>query len=244
MFIHHQKLATDAVKIGLLGGSFNPAHAGHLHISRAALQLLNLDEVWWLVSPQNPLKPVQGMAPLAERVAGAQKVVRDQGLGVRGKKISIQNVDRLSFTDYSLHALTTAPWPLIPGNRIRVTDIEWHIGTRYTVDTIHALQKKFPRVQFVWLMGADNLAGFHRWRRWQEILAHVPICVFDRAPFAHHALRGVMATRGRERRIPFKNIRNLADSPPPAWGYVFLRRHSASSTAVRKMLGKEGAGGL
>ena len=65
-------------RVGLLGGSFNPAHAGHLHISREALALLGLDEVWWLVSPQNPLKPESDMAPLAERLAEARDVARDQ----------------------------------------------------------------------------------------------------------------------------------------------------------------------
>ena len=63
-------------RIGLLGGSFNPAHAGHLHISLTALKSLVLDQVWWLVSPQNPLKPVRGMAPLAERLAAARKLAR------------------------------------------------------------------------------------------------------------------------------------------------------------------------
>ena len=58
--------------VGLLGGSFNPAHDGHLHISQEALKRLGLDQIWWLVSPQNPLKERAGMAPLAERVAGAR----------------------------------------------------------------------------------------------------------------------------------------------------------------------------
>jgi nicotinate-nucleotide adenylyltransferase len=63
-------------RIGLFGGSFNPAHAGHLHVSLWALKRLRLDEVWWLVSPQNPLKPDAGMAPFAERLAGARALVR------------------------------------------------------------------------------------------------------------------------------------------------------------------------
>jgi len=61
-------------RIGLLGGSFNPAHDGHRHVSLLALRELGLDEVWWLVSPQNPLKPVRGMAPQSERLAHAQAV--------------------------------------------------------------------------------------------------------------------------------------------------------------------------
>src|SRR5688572_22156185 len=61
-------------RIGLLGGSFNPAHDGHRDISLAALAYLGLDEVWWMVSPQNPLKPVKGMASFAERMAAAKAI--------------------------------------------------------------------------------------------------------------------------------------------------------------------------
>ncbi len=60
------------LRIGLLGGSFNPAHEGHLHVSREALKRLRLDQVWWLVSPQNPLKSAGGMASLDKRLAGAR----------------------------------------------------------------------------------------------------------------------------------------------------------------------------
>ena len=69
-------LPPPGAKIGLLGGSFNPAHQGHLQISLEALRRLGLDEVWWLVSPQNPLKPQNGMAPLSERVTKAQELAR------------------------------------------------------------------------------------------------------------------------------------------------------------------------
>src|SRR3954471_15978292 len=107
------------LRIGLLGGSFNPAHEGHVHLSREAIKRLDLDEVWWLVSPQNPLKPARGMAPLEERMAGAVRLAEPP--------------------------------------RLRVTDLEARLGTRYTADTILALKRRFPATRFVWLMGADNL---------------------------------------------------------------------------------------
>ena len=66
--------AGRALRVGLLGGSFNPAHEGHRHVSQEALKRLGLDQIWWLVSPQNPLKTAAGMAPLAERMAAAARV--------------------------------------------------------------------------------------------------------------------------------------------------------------------------
>ncbi|MGE0719643.1 MAG: nicotinate-nucleotide adenylyltransferase [Alphaproteobacteria bacterium] len=69
-------LAPGRRRIGLLGGSFNPAHDGHRHVSLEAMRRLRLDQVWWLVSPQNPLKPVAGMAAAAERLEDAKRVAR------------------------------------------------------------------------------------------------------------------------------------------------------------------------
>ena len=96
------------------------------------MDALGLDEVWWLVSPGNPLKPMKGMAPLTARVASAIRQAR------------------------------RAP--------IRVTAIEQQLGTRYTVDTIAAVQNRFPNDRFVWLMGSDNLVSFHKWRAWRRIV--------------------------------------------------------------------------
>ena len=128
---------------GLLGGSFNPAHRGHRAISLHAIRALNLDEVWWLVSPGNPLKAdAPDMAPLAARLASARARAR------------------------------RAP--------IRATAIERRLGTRYTVDTLRALVRRYPRRRFVWLMGGDNLAQFHRWRDWRGIARTVPIAVIAR----------------------------------------------------------------
>jgi len=131
-----------ARRVGLLGGSFNPAHGGHRRISLFARQALGLDEVWWLVSPGNPLKPKVGMAPLAARLASARKQAR--------------------------------------GVPIRATAIERELGTVYTVDTLRALQRRYPKVHFVWLMGSDNLAQFHRWRDWRAVARTMPIAVIAR----------------------------------------------------------------
>lgn len=76
-------------RIGLLGGSFNPAHEGHLHISRLALERLKLHEVWWLVSPQNPLKDSRGMARLATRLAGARETARNERVWVSAMERSL-----------------------------------------------------------------------------------------------------------------------------------------------------------
>ena len=182
--------------IGLLGGSFNPAHTGHLHISLAALKKLDLHEVWWLVSPQNPLKSSQGMAEYTQRLASAQ--------------------------------LQTAIHP-----HIRISDLEMRLGTRYTVDTLNKLKKRFPKTRFIWLMGADNLANFHRWRRWREITRLVPIMVFDRSPFSHTALRQKAALALARHRIPGDRLRAIGQATLPAWGIMHLPRHPESGTRIR-----------
>ena len=166
------------VRVGLLGGSFNPAHAGHRHISLAALRALGLDEVWWLVAPQNPLKPVVGMAPLSERLALARAVARHP--------------------------------------RIRVTDIERRLGVRYTVDTLAALIRLFPRARFVWLMGADNLRQIPQWARWRQVFRTVPIAVFPRNVYAGKATACKAARRFAQARVGRLRARRLAEAAPPA----------------------------
>ncbi len=182
-------------RIGLLGGSFNPAHAGHRHISLAALTRLRLDRVWWLVSPQNPLKPVAGMAPLAGRLALARRV---------------------------------AAHP-----RIVVTDLEARLGTRYTADTLAALTARFPRVRFVWLMGADNLIQLPDWQHWTQIFHTMPIAVFARPAYCLRASGGKAARRFARHRRAERNAGSLADQRPPAWTLFHIPLHPASATALR-----------
>lgn len=181
---------------GLLGGSFNPAHGGHRRISLVALAALGLDEVWWLVSPGNPLKPVAGMASLPARFAAARRQA------------------------------CRAP--------IRVTAIERDLGTRYTVDTVRALLRRYPKRRFVWLMGADNLAQFHHWRDWRTIARLVPIAVIARPGYDARAMASpAMAWLGRYRRTAASLKRRIEWSAP---ALVILRfdPDSRSATALRR----------
>lgn len=183
------------LKIGLLGGSFNPAHDGHRHISLLALKRLGLDQVWWLVSPQNPLKSAHGMAPLKERLAEAQAVANHP--------------------------------------RVRVTDLEIRLGTRFTADTLTKLRRRFPGHRFVWLMGADNLIQIPAWRRWTDIFATVPVAVFNRPDYGYKALAGCAAARFGPYRVKRQAARDLASLPPPAWTFVWESDHPESATAIR-----------
>ncbi len=182
-------------KIGLLGGSFNPAHEGHREISLAALAYFGLDEVWWLVAPQNPLKPVDGMAPLAARLRAAQAV---------------------------------AAHP-----RIRVTDIEIRLGTRYTADTLAKLVERYRDCRFIWLMGADNLVQIDRWKDWQQIFHLLPIAVFDRPTYTYSALAAKAARRFAGYRVRESASKTLVKRPPPAWMFVHHRLNPISATAIR-----------
>ena len=136
-------------RIGLLGGSFNPAHRGHRRTSLAAIEALGLDELWWLVSPGNPLKPAKGMAPYAARLASARLIARR--------------------------------------SRIRVSDLEARLNTRYTVDTLTHIVRRSPHDRFIWLMGEDTLPRFHEWKSWRQIAKTVPIAVLPRPGYDGHA---------------------------------------------------------
>ena len=180
-----------------MGGSFNPAHRGHLHLSLNALKRLDLDEVWWMVSPQNPLKPEAGMAPFANRLAAARRFARSH-------------------------------------RRIRVSDVENRFpGRHYTADTLESLVRRFPRLRFVWLMGADNLAQIPRWERWAEIFRTVPIAVFDRPSYAQRALAGAAAQRFARCRVPEAKARRLAETEPPAWVFLHTPLDPSSATRIR-----------
>ena len=187
-------LARPGMRIGLLGGSFDPAHEGHAHITREALKRLALDEVWWLVSPGNPLKD-SGPAPLTERMTRARAVMKHP--------------------------------------RVRVTDLEVRLATRRTCDSLSRMTGRFPGVRFVWLMGADNLADLHRWERWEEIMALVPVAVLARPGHRVSPLFAPAARRFRHGRLPARAAPQLALADPPAWTFLSVPMSDLSSTRIR-----------
>jgi nicotinate-nucleotide adenylyltransferase len=181
---------------GLLGGSFNPAHGAHRRISLFAAAALGLDEVWWLVSPGNPLKPAKGMAPLAKRLASARRQAR------------------------------RAP--------IRVTAVERELHTRYTVETLARLRRRWPKRRFVWLMGADNLAQFARWKNWRGIARSMPIAVLARPGYDGAAIASPAMAWLRRYRTSAASIRNRTGWSAPALVYLRFDPDRRSATAIRQ----------
>lgn len=187
------------MKVGIFGGSFNPAHDGHAHVAETALRRLDLDRVVWLVSPQNPLKDARDSAPLAERMASAEKAAR---LAASGPAMI-------------------------------VSDYETRIGTQWTVDTLRALIDRHPGVRFVWVMGSDNLASFHRWRGWTDIMRMMPVAVIARPGSELDSRTAPAAARFSHARLPSSRARLLPHLEAPAWSLLNAPLNHRSSTALR-----------
>ncbi len=189
-------VAFPGERIGLFGGSFNPPHAGHLHVAEQALRRLALDRVWWLVTPGNPLKDARELAPLADRLDACRALTQDR--------------------------------------RMVITALEVSLPTRFTADTLAHIAARNRGVDFVWIMGADNLGQFHRWDRWRAIAATMPIAVVDR-PGSTLRLHHALAARALGQfRIDEDDARRLAGTRPPAWTFLHGPRNAMSSTAIRE----------
>jgi nicotinate-nucleotide adenylyltransferase len=184
------------LRIGLYGGSFNPPHAGHRHVTLLALKRLRLDRVWWIITPGNPLKELSGLAPLPERMAAARALARHP--------------------------------------RIAVTGFEAQIGARYTLDTLEYVAARAPAARFVWIMGADNLAQFSRWRGWRRIAELMPFAVVDRPGWTLRATRSKAALALAPFRIDETDAAVLPSLPPPAWVFLHGPRSPLSSTVLRE----------
>ena len=189
-------------RIGLLGGSFNPPHIAHRQISEVVLKRLGLDQIWWLVTPGNPLKARGELAPLAERLVLCRAMAKNP--------------------------------------RIEVTAFERDLPAAFTAGTLAFLKRRSPLVRFVWIMGADNLAEFHRWRRWREILTMVPVVVVDRPGWRLKALASKAARAFSESRVPEERALGLVAMPPPAWTFLTGPLSPVSSTELRSKARQRG----
>lgn len=187
--------AARGIAVGLFGGSFNPPHAGHALVAEIALRRLALQQLWWIVTPGNPLKAGRQLAPLGDRLARSEAIATDP--------------------------------------RVKVTAFEAAHRLRYTADTLALVKARNPGVDFVWIMGADNLRDFHRWQRWREIATTFPIAVIDRPGATLSYLSSIMAKTFDYARVDEDDAPALARKRPPAWTFIHGPRSSLSSTAIR-----------
>lgn len=188
---------SPGLRVGLFGGSFNPPHHGHLMLAQVAMRRLGLDQVWWLVTPGNPLKSLSELPSQEARMAQCRA--------------------------------------LVGGNRrMVITGIEADIGTSYTEQTIRFLKHRCPLVRFVWLMGADNLASFHRWKNWQDIAGNVPMAIIDRPGSTLKAASSPAARALARARIDESDAALLPALGPPRWLFLHVKRVNLSSTALRE----------
>lgn len=183
------------MRIGLFGGSFNPIHQGHALVVEETLRRLELDVLWVMVTPGNPLKSHTELAPLADRVLAARA--------------------------------------LLENPKVRVTGFEAAYGFTYSWQTLRFLTTAMPDRHFVWVMGADNLVDFHRWERWQDIAAMVPMAIYVRPGSSRRATVSRTASTLARGRIDEEDAARLALLPPPAWVYLHGRQSQLSSSAIR-----------
>ena len=196
-------LIRPGMRVGIMGGTFNPPHDGHALISRTALRRLRLDQLWWVVTPGNPLKRNNGLPPSADRMALCRELADDR--------------------------------------RVRVTAFEEDLRTPYTAATMAFLTRRFPGVRLVWIMGADNLASFHRWQQWRDIAARIPVAVVDRPGWHLRALASPAAHFLRRAYVPEGRAACLADHKAPAWTFLTGPLSKLSSTEIRDAAHREPA---
>ncbi len=188
-------VASPGQRIGIMGGSFNPPHEGHVLITQTALRRLRLDAVWWVVTPGNPLKSHNDLPSLDDRMTACRAMMHQP--------------------------------------RVRITGFEQALGTPFTAATIAYVQRRYPLVHFVWIMGADNMAGLHRWQQWRSIVARLPVAVVDRPGWRHRAVASVAARSHARAFVPDHRANTLATRRAPAWTLLGGPLSNLSSTALR-----------
>ena len=177
------------MKIGIYGGSFNPIHFGHIGLAKWVTEHTDLDQVWLMVSPNNPLKDKTILADEQERLDAAKEAIRK----TENEKLKTEN-----------------------GKQILVSDFEFHLPRpTYTANTLRALAKAYPEHEFTLIIGEDNLNIFNKWREYQYILDNYRIFVYPRRDKAgtQGATQPAVGTQPREATLPAKGTIFLTGAP-------------------------------
>ncbi len=158
----------------------------------------------------------------ARRALGLDRIWVFVAAGNPLKKTQTAFIDRLAAAQRRLS-----------GRRTAVSGLEAQLGLRYTIDLLKRLKRSAPKARFVWIMGADNLRDFHRWRSWEEIAKLVPIAVIARPGANPRAGLSRFARKFSAQRLPEDAAQMLKDRRPPAWVYITTPLDRASSTELR-----------
>ena len=180
--------------IGLLGGSFDPPHRGHLYVSIEAKKIFSLEEIWWLVTPQNPLK-ISKPSTYIERFNNCNNITK--------------------------------------GTPIIIKEIEKKINSQYTYQTLNYLLKKYTRIKFYWLMGADNLINFHKWQHWRQIFNEISVVIFKRHGYNNRALNSITSKTFATAQIKSLHLHRELFQILPSWAWVNNREIKISSSEIR-----------
>ena len=156
--------------------------------------------------------------------------------------VSPQNPLKSNRETKALEDRLAAARRLARGPSMIVSDAETRMGSTYTIDTLRVFKARHPGVHFVWIMGADSLATFHRWRGWTQIMGEVPVAVVSRPWIALKSRFSPAARRFAHARIPAGAAKTLAGRTPPAWVYLTSPLNYASSTALRRRMEAARAG--
>jgi len=158
-------------KIGILGGTFDPAHNGHIEISKIAKKKFKLDKIIWCITSQNPFKKKSNLS-LLKRIKYA-------------KKINLKN------------------------KFIKINYFEKKIKSRKTIDLINFIKKYEKTNSIYFIMGADNLINFHKWKNWKDISKISKILVFDRLKYKSRSLKSVSYKELNEKSLKFINFKKV-----------------------------------
>ena len=158
-------------KIGILGGTFDPAHKGHLTISKEAVKRFMLKEVIWAITKKNPFKK-KSFLNLKKRINYA-------------KKINVKN------------------------KFIKIYFFEDKIKSNKTIDLMKFLKNRYKKTEFFFIMGADNLINFHKWKNWNKIAEISKILVFDRLNYKSKSLKSISFKKLNKKRLQFINFKKV-----------------------------------